>query len=516
MHEVGRYDVFELSLSSGANLANPFTDAAVSAEFAGPEGEAATVAGFHYGGGEWRVRFAPGSVGEWRYEAALTPKGAEPVRAAGEFECVPSGGHGFVRISKRNPHRFEYDDGTPFYPIGQQTGAGVGPAPPFDAPEGAEKWCSTDRETFLEAFDGCINLVRSQLGCGTTAGVAKDVIKKDSDDPDRYDIENSLWVDESCRAIKSRGWAQILIPFQDMSTHGTDETAFGGTHDLKIHKNISSPVLASMERYLRYVVARWGAYTDIWEIYNEDSYCPDDFVAHLAGVIRDADPYGHPVTTNYERPGRDWCEVICLHEYMDRPAGFVPGHLSGQIGRMKGYGQPVIYTEFGNKAILSNYDPVKWRVAVWTAFMMESGIVFWNMSGRRTVPNLERPWANSNAYLGPETRQYFRVLADFTRELPVTLRPVSVYSAGRIPVEPWVLTDGRQAVVYLHNRGEETAEIEGARMPLMVGPGRWRVRWIDPATGRTVAEEETETEQHFLYPEVPPVEVDLAGRFDRV
>ena len=43
------------------------------------------------------------------------------VAAAGSFKCEGTPGHGFLRISKRNPFRYEYEDGTPFYPIGIQT-----------------------------------------------------------------------------------------------------------------------------------------------------------------------------------------------------------------------------------------------------------------------------------------------------------------------------------------------------------------------------------------------------------
>jgi hypothetical protein len=37
-------------------------------------------------------------------------------------ECRGRVGHGFARVSSRNAFRMEFDDGTPFYPIGVQTG----------------------------------------------------------------------------------------------------------------------------------------------------------------------------------------------------------------------------------------------------------------------------------------------------------------------------------------------------------------------------------------------------------
>ena len=52
------------------------------------------------------------------------------------------------------------------------------------------------------------------------------------------------------------------------------------------------------------------------------------------------------------------------------------------------------------------------------AFMNESGMLFWSMSGIRTVPQ-KKPRGNANAYLGPESRKYFRVLMDFVKDLCV-------------------------------------------------------------------------------------------------
>ena len=513
MEKVGRYEVFEVTLESGAKYGNPFTDAEVKARFVGPKGRAVEVTGFYYGANQWKVRFVPDRLGAWRYRARLKGRG-RPVRASGSFRCVKSDRHGFVRISRKNPYRFEYDDGTPFYPIGQQTGRGVGETPGFDAPDHTQ-WVSTDRETFMKAFTGATNLMRSQLGTGTTAGLALDLMAGQKT-PDRYNPENCEFLDESSRTLKRYGWAQIIVPFQDMSLWGGGaKTVFGSGYIRDTYKSLKSKQLPNVEWYLRYVVARWSAYTDIWEIFNEDCYAPNDFLAHLAKVIRDADPYDHPITTNYERPAEPWCEIICPHEYMGTHAKKIPGHLSKEFARFKSFGKPVLYTEFGNKGYLSNYDPVKWRLAVWTAFMNESGVLFWNMSGRRTVGN-PKAKGNSNTYLGPESRRAFRVLNEFTRDLPVTMRPVMPGFTNRMGVEVWALADENTAVVYVHNPGDHAEEVDPPKTALWTGPGRFRVKWIDPATGKTVLERDAGSRHHVLWLDIPPLKIDLAARLERI
>ena len=121
---VEKYDVFEVTLTSGETFADPFVDAKATATFRGPGGKKVEVAGFHDGDGKWKVRFAPGEVGAWSYSAGLTG-GKKAVTAKGKFRCSESKKHGFVRVSKVNPYRFQYDDGTAFYPIGIHLTSGL-------------------------------------------------------------------------------------------------------------------------------------------------------------------------------------------------------------------------------------------------------------------------------------------------------------------------------------------------------------------------------------------------------
>ncbi len=68
---------------------------------------------------EWRVRFSPDSPGVY----TMTARGiggtktyqSAPVR----FECRPSDRKGFVRAGRKDPRFFEFTDGEPFFPIGQ-------------------------------------------------------------------------------------------------------------------------------------------------------------------------------------------------------------------------------------------------------------------------------------------------------------------------------------------------------------------------------------------------------------
>jgi len=509
---VPKYGIFELKFTSENEFGNPFWDAQATATFTSPSGKRVKVEGFYYGGREWRVRFVPSEHGRWRYAAALKSP-ADSQRRSGEFDCRGQVGRGALRISKRNRYRMEYEDGTPFYPIGIQTGGyfRVG----FDGPQPDGKWRTVPAEQWCKAFQGAVNLLRWQLGAGTTAGCALALIPADGP-ADRYDTELAAKMDDLLRLQKSHGFSHIMILFQDMSLWGNGGSIFGGARDLENYKSLKAKNLPLQERYLRYVVARFGCFVDVWELFNEDSYAPNDYLRHLAETVRRADPYDRIITTNYARPEEDWCEIVTFHEYMGMPASGVDVYLAKEIGKFKSYGKVVQNTEFGNQGWLSNYDPVKWRIAVWTAFMNESGILFWGMSGRKTKGG--RPYrGNANAYIGPESRKYFRVLNEFTRDLPIDMRPVASGYTEHNDIRIYALSNGRVSAVYVHHFSDHKSAYRFPD-PLFVqtGPGEFRVKWIDPADGKVVKTEQAATKQQYLVLKLPPVTIDLACRIDRL
>ncbi|MCD6364747.1 MAG: DUF5060 domain-containing protein [Planctomycetes bacterium] len=510
---VPMYDVFETTLTPNGQFDNPFRDVAVTAEFISPGGRRVSVEGFYFGQGQWRVRFVPRAQGRWRYSVKLAGPDGPTAGDSGEFICRGVTRRGSLRISKRNRYRMEYEDGTPFYPIGVQTCGyeRVG----FDGPRGDGPWTSVPAEQWCHAFEGAVNLLRWQLGAGTTGGCALPLIAKDGP-LDKYDTKLAGKMDDLMRLQKSSGFSHIMNFFQDMSLWGAAKTAFGQGRDLKNYKSVSAANMPLQEQYIRYVVARWGCYVDIWELFNEDAWAPDDYLAHLAAVVRKADPYDHIITTNYSRGEQDWCEIVTAHEYMGMKACDVDVYIAAEIGKFKTYGKVVQYTEFGNQGWLSNYDPVKWRIATWTAFMNESGILFWGMSGH--IVEGKRPYrGNANAYLGADSRKYFRVLADFTAGMPIDMKPVACGYTEHQNIRVYALSNGAVTALYVNHFSDHTKEHQFPD-PLFVrtGPGTFKLHWINPADGGTVRTGQKKTDGIFLKLRLPPITMDLACRIDRM
>lgn len=525
---VAKYSLFEVLLNASTKPANPFVDASACATFTSPSGKAVQVEGFYYGGDQWRVRFVPREPGRWQYSAVLEGAG-KSVRQTGAFQCAGVSGHGFLRVSKSNGYRMEYEDGTPFYPIGIQTCDFL--QPDFDGPTPDGKWQSATPKRWATAFKGAVNLVRTQIGQGTTAGCALPLIPYEGTKappgtpvvprtPDRYDTDLAARMDEAFAIYRGHDMAQMLILFQDMSLWGNGGSGrFGLVRDLVNNKSLRAANLPLQEKYIRYIVARFGCFVDIWELFNEDSYSPDDYLAHVASIVRQADPYGHIITTNYARPKAPWCEVVTWHEYMGIPANEVDAYINQQIAVFKSHGKCVINTEFGNQGSLSNYDPVKWRIAVWTAFMNESSMLFWSASGRKLAVGENQGNGNANAYIGPDSRQHFRVLNEFTRGMPVDMKPVAIGFHSQRNMRTYALSDGQVTAIYVHHFDDHTVPLEdrGAwGLMVQTGPGRFVARWTDPADGRELRRDELQAQQQFLNVPRPPVTIDAACRIDRV
>ena len=518
---VAKYAVFEVALTCDKMPANPFTEASAEGAFVSPSGETVAVPGFYYGKSAWHVRFVPREHGVWRWKATLSAPGGN-VTKEGAFRCEGTEGRGFLRLSKRNRYRMEYEDGTPFYPIGIQPGSIFTPG--FDGPDKDGKWRNVPATEWVEAFEGAVNLVRTQIGQGTRSGCAIPLIKSGDrrknippGPADRYDTDLAAKLDDAYRLHRAHNISQILILFQDMSLWGNPTSAFGKGRDLVGYKNVNAPNMPDQERYIRYIVARFGCFVDVWELFNEDSYAPDDYLAHLAKVVRDADPYDHLITTNYARPDQPWCEIVTWHEYMGMPPSGVDTYVTSQIAIYKSYGKVVQNTEFGNQGKLSNFDPIKWRIAVWTAFMNESGLLFWGMSGRKTIATGVNRGGNANAYIGPDSRRYFRVLNKFNRDMPIDMKPVPTGYTTHDAIRTYALSNGKVTALYVHHFADHQKIYQlPDKLFVETGPGRFRVRWIDPADGTETKTEEASTSQKFLSVTLPPVKIDAACRIDRL
>lgn len=140
--QVPRFTKLEMTLNAQSAGRNPYDPAEVDFQIAikSPSGRRLSVPAFSYqdferrplsrggasrewlypvGQSEWKARFAPTEVGTYTCTAVLKDAAGTVQSAAFRFECTASKKEGYIRVSSRDRRYLEFEDGTPFFIVGQ-------------------------------------------------------------------------------------------------------------------------------------------------------------------------------------------------------------------------------------------------------------------------------------------------------------------------------------------------------------------------------------------------------------
>lgn len=288
--KVERWDVFEITLH-GPSDGNPFLDNWVKATFR-KGSRAMTIDGFYDGDGIYKVRFMPDSVGDWSYAtdsnlAALKGK-------SGSFEVTASsaGNHGPVRV--RDTYHFGYDDDTPYYPFGTTCYA----------------WTHQNEQLEVETLEylktGPFNKIRMCVlpkwyqynhGVPTRFPFPREGDKND------YTHFNPAYFQHLERRIADL--RAIHVEADLILFHPYDHWGF---------QEMPADV---DDRYLRYVIARFAAYRNVWwSLANEFDLMRKKTSAdwdRFAQIVTETDPYGHLRSIHYSKAPYDYSRVWCTH-----------------------------------------------------------------------------------------------------------------------------------------------------------------------------------------------------------
>jgi len=142
--QVKRFERIEFTLPVQAVAQNPYdpNEIALDVEIISPSGKRISLPAFYdqpferqrrgegrgqaewlypVGDALWKARFTPTEVGAYTCTAVLKDRLGAARSSAATFECLPAAGKGFVRVSPSDPRFLAFDDGSPLFPIGQNT-----------------------------------------------------------------------------------------------------------------------------------------------------------------------------------------------------------------------------------------------------------------------------------------------------------------------------------------------------------------------------------------------------------
>jgi hypothetical protein len=269
---VEQWGVFELELKGPTN-GNPFLDVRFDAVFDNGA-KKVEAAGFYDGDGVYRLRFMPDSPGPWHYETRANRW--ELTHKQGSFTATTPkpGNHGPVRV--HNTHHFAYADGTPFKQVGTTIYNWL------DTPEELQE------QTLQTLAKAPFNKARMLITQQPTSYQKKFAPPRwpfvgeppHNWDYTRFNPDFFRHYEHRLAQLRELGVEADLILFNPYGKWGFETMDTAGD-----------------ERYVRYVVARFAAFRNIWwSLANEWDFLRTKTEAdwdRLGALVQQCDPYDH-------------------------------------------------------------------------------------------------------------------------------------------------------------------------------------------------------------------------------
>ena len=254
--------VVELGASEAAEHSSPVTDVELRAEYRSPKGGRTKVMpAFWDGGGRFVLRFSPDFEGRWDYRLISNIGSLD--KQTGSFEALPAQTPGFIEVF--NTRYFKYPlTNTPHLWLGDSLlGLAEMPWAKFEA---------TAERRSEQGFTHVRALAVPPLGAS----------RKVFGEAGEPEIEHFRALDRRVEHLHKLGIVTDLV--------------LGNSGD---ELDELFPRLREKDRYIRYLCARYAAYSVTWQILLEwESHeAAGKLLTQLASSLRKHDPYAHPMST---------------------------------------------------------------------------------------------------------------------------------------------------------------------------------------------------------------------------
>lgn len=269
--EPERWGVVDISLPGPAD-GDPFREAPLAATL-DHDGREVTVEGFYDGDGRYVVRFSPDEVGDWTFETHSDRP--ELDGHAGRFRCHDAGSdnHGPVQVDRR--FHFAYRDGTRYLPVGTTCYAWV-----HQPTELQERTLQTLRTSPFNKLRMCVFPKHFIYNENEPPIHPYETGFDGRIDPGHPNPAYFRHLERRIGDLQDLGIEADLILFHPYDRWGYSEMS--EEDDLA---------------YLRYVVARLGAYRNVWwSLANEYDFMfdrkPLERWDRIIDAVHEYDPYG--------------------------------------------------------------------------------------------------------------------------------------------------------------------------------------------------------------------------------
>jgi hypothetical protein len=316
--DVEQWGLFEIVLK-GPATGNPFREVTLGARFT-QEHRTVDVKGFYDGAGTYRIRFMPDAIGPWSYTTAGSV--AELDGKTGRFNCIPASPDNHGPVTTTHQFHFEHADGTPYFPFGTTTYALL-----FTDEQNASNSLAGMTGKFNKSR---VCVLPKPLGQGPqmlpfpTMGDVK--ASPTTNDYTHFNPEYFQIAEKRILQLQAAGVEADCILFHPYDAWG--------------YKAMPDEV---DDFYLRYVVARFSAYRNVWwSIANEYDLVRAKTMAdwdRFFRVVQAEDPYGHLRSIHHSRVMYDHSKPWCTH------ASLQSYDFEKSADRRAAWNKPIIYDE---------------------------------------------------------------------------------------------------------------------------------------------------------------------------
>ncbi len=437
----GRFEAF---VRNARPYSDPYRDISLNVSFTRPDGSTVKFWGFHDGADVWRIRFMPGQLGTWHYEAQFSD-GALGIE--GSFECETSGLPGMLTVDPDNPLWFGYSTGRPLLLRSLHVGDRF-----F-----ADNWSDAKRTAFLDwAGKQGYNML----------SVASHYLNRESEGRGEGWDTPDLWPPNPAE------FGKLETILDDLSERRIMVFPFAGFFGRDSDFPRSA---ADQELYVRYVLARLGSY---WNILlnvagpepnqGKKHFLSEDDVGRLGGLIKRLDVFGHPLSV-HNATGDDPYKDSAWSTYgtLQGPKTVDRARLSSVLLGNHHPGKPLYAQETlwaGNKYHKELHSNTDLRKNVFVIQMSAAVLNFGDMEGNSSSGfsgSLELEQRNQDRH------DIIKRVWDFFETVPFqTMKPrQDIVDQGYCLADP-----GREYLVYLESGGTVSVKVEN---------GPYRVQWIN-------------------------------------
>jgi hypothetical protein len=289
--EIPALGIFEQGFIHSGNYQNPYTEVEATATFTNPQGKTQTIPLFWDGGKTWKLRFSPNIEGTWKWSVKSNDSGLN--NQSGSFKTIAAQSKGGIQVNPKYPHHFSYQDGTPFWLLGDTHWTLYNSIPKEKLDQNSVKEYIDQR-----AKQG-FNYIHSNLMSRATneGGSAFDNLSEQTLNPGYWQE-----VDSRIKYLNKKGITAML--FLSWAKDG------GSKNDWKAFPNEEARL-----RYARYIMARYSAFNVAFTVAGEwNEYGNKSMYEKIAQEMVKFDPHQrligiHPGESSYsvaEFATEDW------------------------------------------------------------------------------------------------------------------------------------------------------------------------------------------------------------------